>query len=75
MACAACCLIHKDIYYFLFETPSGAILQPDPTQHTYDAKWVPLKKVLQTSSYADLEPIIKKAVGYLYATTHILRTR
>jgi len=58
-------LIHKDIYYFLFETAPDAVLLPDPSQHTYDAKWVPIKKVLQTSSYSDLAPIIKKALGYL----------
>lgn len=58
-------LIHKDIYYFLFETTPDARLLSDPSQHTYDAKWVPMKKVLQTSSYSDLAPIIKKALGYL----------
>lgn len=58
-------LIHKDIHYFLFETPSNAELVPDPSQHTYDAKWVPVKKALQTSSYSDLVPIIKKALEYL----------
>lgn len=58
-------LIHKDIHYFLFETPSDAELASDPSQHTHDAKWVPIKKALQTSSYSDLTPIIKKALGYL----------
>jgi 8-oxo-dGTP pyrophosphatase MutT (NUDIX family) len=58
-------LIHKDIYYFLFETAPDAVLSSDPSQHTYDAKWVPIKKALQTSNYSDLAPIIKKALGYL----------
>jgi ADP-ribose pyrophosphatase YjhB (NUDIX family) len=58
-------LIHKDIHYFLFETTPDAVLTFDPSQHTYDAKWVPMKKALQTSSYSDLAPIIKKALGYI----------
>ncbi len=58
-------LIHKDIHYFLFETLPDAELIPDPLQHTHDAKWVPIKKALQMSSYTDLLPIIKKALGYL----------
>lgn len=58
-------LVHKDIHYFLFETQPNAQLYADPSQHTYDAKWVPLKKALQTSGYADLTPIIKKAYAYL----------
>jgi len=59
-------LIHKDIHYFLFETSPDAELISDPTQHTYDAKWVPAKKALQVSSYADLTPIIKRALDFLH---------
>jgi len=58
-------LIHKDIHYFLFETPSNAELISDPKQHTYGAKWVPLKKALETSNYTDLLPIIRRAIDHL----------
>lgn len=55
-------LIHKDIHYFLFEAPSGSTLHPDPDEHAMDAKWVPLSRVLQRSSYNDMKPIVEKAV-------------
>ncbi len=58
-------LIHKDIHYFLFETPSHAELAPDPKENAYGAKWVPLKKTLETSSYNDLLPIIRRAIEHL----------
>lgn len=58
-------LIHKDIHYFLFETPSRAELVPDPSQHTYDAKWVPIRKALEASDYSDLVPIIRRALELL----------
>lgn len=55
-------LIHKDIHYFLFETPWGATLEPDPEEHVQDAKWVPMSKVLRVSSYDDMEPIVEAAL-------------
>ena len=60
-------LINKDIHYFLFETPSHAHLAPDSTQNAYDAKWVSINKLLQSSDYPDLIPIFKNAVAYLKA--------
>lgn len=58
-------LIHKDIYYFLFETPANANLVPDATQHAYGAKWVTIKKASEVSDYADLVPVIRRATDYL----------
>ena len=58
-------LIHKDIYYFLFETPAHANLIPDSIQHAYGAKWVSLKKAPEVSDYADLIPIIRRAIEKL----------
>ena len=55
-------LIHKDIHYFLFETPAGARLFPDPEEHALDAVWVPMSKVLSRSSYEDMKPIVEKAI-------------
>lgn len=55
-------LIHKDIHFYLFETPPQSELHPDPSEHVLEAKWVPLSKVGRVSSYRDLAPIIKRAV-------------
>lgn len=58
-------LIHKDIHYFLFETRQDAKLVPDPTQHAYAAKWVTPSKLLSTSDYTDMIPILKRALSYV----------
>lgn len=58
-------LIHKDIHYYLFETPEDAALRPDPSQHAYEARWVPMGKVLKSSSYRDMEPIVRRAIAHL----------
>lgn len=55
-------LIHKDIHYYLFEAPEGSELHPDPEEHVYEAKWVPLSKVEKVSSYSDMTPVVQKAV-------------
>src|SRR3989338_5986298 len=39
-------LIHKDVHYFLFETPPDAPLRPNPSQHAYGAKWVTARRLL-----------------------------
>lgn len=56
-------LVHKDVYYFLFQTSADAQLDPDPGQHSYKAKWVFAKKLLKSSDYADMVPIIKRALA------------
>jgi 8-oxo-dGTP pyrophosphatase MutT (NUDIX family) len=58
-------LIHKDIHYYLFETPATAVLHPDPDEHTYEARWVPSEELLAQSSYPDMVPIIKNALAYV----------
>ncbi len=55
-------LIHKDIHYYLFEAEEHSELHPDPDEHVYEAKWIPLSKVERVSSYPDMIPIVKKAV-------------
>ncbi|TAK03570.1 NUDIX domain-containing protein [Patescibacteria group bacterium] len=60
-------LIHKDIHYFLFETAEDAELHPDPEQHAYDARWVAPGKLIESSSYKDMEPVIKRALGFISA--------
>lgn len=58
-------LIHKDIHYFLFETPSNAELYPDPEEHALAAKWVPVAAVLKESSYPDMIPVLRRAVDHI----------
>lgn len=60
-------LIHKDIHYFLFETPMNAQLFPDPAHHSYDAKWVPLSKVAKISSYDDMKEVVAMALEIIKA--------
>lgn len=55
-------LIHKDIHFYLFQTPKDAPLRPDPQEHAYEAKWIPLSKVEKMSSYPDMVPIVRRAV-------------
>lgn len=55
-------LIHKDIHYYLFEATQYSELHPDPGEHVYEAKWVPLSKIEKVSSYPDMVPIVKRAV-------------
>lgn len=55
-------LVHKDIHYYLFEAREGSELHPDPLEHVYEAKWIPVSKVERVSSYPDMEPVVKKAV-------------
>ena len=56
-------LIHKDIHYFLFETTPDAELFPDPKEHSYGAKWVLPERLLEESSYADMIPILNRALA------------
>jgi 8-oxo-dGTP pyrophosphatase MutT (NUDIX family) len=58
-------LIHKDIHYYLFQAPADSKLFPDPKEHAYEAKWVSLSKVERVSSYADMVPIVKKAIEHI----------
>lgn len=55
-------LIHKDIHFFLFETSCDSGLYPDPKEHAYEAKWVPIEDVVEISSYSDMVPIVGAAL-------------
>lgn len=59
-------LIHKDIHYYLFEAPEHSVLRPDPSQHAYEARWINSKRVLQTSSYSDMVPILQRGLSYVF---------
>ena len=58
-------LIHKDIHYYLFETPTNAQLIVDPTQHVKEARWVALAQVEKFSSYKDMEVILARALEFV----------
>lgn len=58
-------LIHKDIHYFLFETPSGATLHPQASEGVMEAKWVPVGDVEEISFYRDLKPIIRRVLSQM----------
>jgi len=60
-------LIHKDIHYFLFETPEDAELRPDPSQHAYEGRWVDPEQLLEASSYPDMVPVLRRAIAYVSA--------
>ncbi len=66
-------LVHKDIHYYLFETPEHSILRPDPAQHAYEARWVNAKRLLQTSSYADMIPILQNALSFIFGKHRPIR--
>lgn len=63
-------LVHKDIHFFLFETPHNAKLEPNPDEHAMAAKWVPIQKVRQVSSYADMNPIVERAIELVKKIVH-----
>ena len=58
-------LVHKDIHYFLFEATTDALLQPDPSEHSYGAKWVSAARLLKESNYPDMVPIVKRALSFV----------
>jgi 8-oxo-dGTP pyrophosphatase MutT (NUDIX family) len=58
-------LVHKDIHFFLFETPEDAVLTPQVDEFISEAKWVSITKLLKMSSYKDMEQIVKRAIRYV----------
>lgn len=63
-------LVHKDVHYYLFEAPEHAQLHPDPTQHAYEARWVNSRRLLHTSSYSDMLPILQRALDHVFGKRH-----
>lgn len=57
-------LVHKDIYYFLFEALGQTHLHPDPAEHVLEAKWVSSEHMLGISSYQDMVPVLKRALTF-----------
>jgi ADP-ribose pyrophosphatase YjhB (NUDIX family) len=57
-------LIHKYVHYFLMEAPPGAKGSPQKKEKIRHLIWVPLGRVLRTSSYKDVRPMLVKALKY-----------
>ena len=59
-------LVHKHIYYYLFEAPRKArikVMAPKKRgERIRRGLWVPKHKLLESSSYDDMKPLVKKAL-------------
>lgn len=62
-------LIHKFIYYYLFEVPTSArLVKPKPSvqgEQIRDVGWVPASEMMKRSNYKDMRPIIRRAMQFL----------
>lgn len=62
-------LVHKYIYYFLFEVRGSTKLQMPEQKGTGEkikaVQWIPANIILQRSKYKDMLPIIREALIYL----------
>lgn len=62
-------LIHKFIYYYLFEVQASARLKKPKFSKTgeriRDVGWVSVEDIVKRSSYKDMKPIIKQAMEFL----------
>jgi 8-oxo-dGTP pyrophosphatase MutT (NUDIX family) len=58
-------LVHKDIHFYLFETQNHMRLKANPSEHVYEAKWVPASEVESLSDYEDMVPIVKNALKFV----------
>lgn len=62
-------LVHKFIYYFLFEAPANTrLIKPqrkEKGERIQAVTWVPYHQVLKRSTYGDMKPIIRQALTYL----------
>ncbi|MDP2631791.1 MAG: NUDIX domain-containing protein [Candidatus Uhrbacteria bacterium] len=61
-------MVHKFIYYFLFEVPDGTDLPKikgkAKEEFIQAAAWVAIDKVASRSGYADMDPVVRRALGY-----------
>lgn len=58
-------LIHKNIHFYLFAAPINAKLDPQISEHVFEAAWVPATQVAKKSEYKDLVPIISRALKFV----------
>jgi 8-oxo-dGTP diphosphatase len=57
--------VHKRIDFFLMETASYEQGRPETDESIQAIRWVPYRQSLKFASYKNVQPIIKKAIGYL----------
>lgn len=58
-------LIHKYVHYFLMEAPARAKGSPQKKEKIRKIIWVNAGRAMRTSSYEDVRPILRKALGIL----------
>jgi 8-oxo-dGTP pyrophosphatase MutT (NUDIX family) len=57
-------LVHKYVHYFLMEAPSDAKGHPQRQEKIRRIIWVGLGRLMKTSSYDDVRPILEKVYAY-----------
>ncbi|MFH1632249.1 MAG: NUDIX domain-containing protein [bacterium] len=61
-------LVHKFIHYFLFEVPANTRLSSvkgkAKKEMIQDVAWVRIDKLADKSGYSDMDPVIRRALGY-----------
>lgn len=58
-------LVHKFITYYLMQAPTGARGRPEGRRRIHRVIWVPLARIAITSSYRNLQPIVKRAAALI----------
>lgn len=70
-------MVRKFIHYFLFEAPADAKLVPlqekEKGEVIQAARWVPMDKVWETSSYEDMRPMVRRALHYFEQSQRVRR--
>jgi ADP-ribose pyrophosphatase YjhB (NUDIX family) len=57
-------LVHKYVHYYLMEAPSDAKGKPQRQEKIRRIIWVGLGRLMKTSSYDDVRPILEKVYAY-----------
>jgi hypothetical protein len=55
-------MIRKTVHFFLFEAPSDAQEKMTGQEEMWEAAWVPLEQVFDTSSYRNLDRLLARAL-------------
>lgn len=58
-------LIHKFIYLVLIKAPANAKGKPEYKEKICAIQWVPIDQALSFSGYANIRPVLKKAIEIL----------
>mgnify|MGYP000881428664 FL=1 len=55
-------MIRKTVHFFLFEAPSDAQEKMTGQEEMWEAAWIPLEQVFDTSSYRNLDRLLARAL-------------